>query len=51
MNPKVESFFDEATSTVTHVVSSGAGSDAAIIDSVLDFDASPDAPVARVLTK
>lgn len=39
MNPKVESFFDEATSTVSHVVHSGAGSDAAIVDSVLDYDA------------
>ncbi|MEY3200501.1 MAG: hypothetical protein RIR70_51 [Pseudomonadota bacterium] len=38
MNPLVESFFDEATSTFTHVVYAGPGSDCAIIDSVLDYD-------------
>ena len=38
MQPSVQSFFDHATSTVTHVVSAGPGSACAIIDSVLDFD-------------
>lgn len=38
MQPIVQSFFDHATSTVTHVVSAGPGSACAIIDSVLDFD-------------
>ncbi len=38
MQPSVQSFFDTATSTVTHVVSAGPGSACAIIDSVLDFD-------------
>jgi glyoxylase-like metal-dependent hydrolase (beta-lactamase superfamily II) len=38
MSPTVQSFFDHATSTVTHVVSAGPGSACAIIDSVLDFD-------------
>jgi glyoxylase-like metal-dependent hydrolase (beta-lactamase superfamily II) len=36
--PVVNSFFDPATSTVSHVVHAGDGSAAAIIDSVLDFD-------------
>jgi len=36
--PAVRSFFDEATFTVTHVVSDPATGRAAIIDSVLDFD-------------
>src|SRR5688572_24540458 len=38
-SPHVESFFDKATSTLSHVVHSGQGSEAAIIDSVMDFDA------------
>ncbi len=38
MQPSVQSFFDHATSTVTHVVSAGPGTACAIIDSVLDFD-------------
>ncbi|MDB5754648.1 MAG: putative beta lactamase [Massilia sp.] len=38
MHPTVRSFFDPATSTVTHVVSAGPGSACAIIDSVLDYD-------------
>lgn len=38
MNPLVESFFDSETSTVSHIVHTGVGSDAAIVDSVLDFD-------------
>ncbi|NBC37195.1 MBL fold metallo-hydrolase [Novosphingobium sp. FSY-8] len=37
--PKVTTFFDEATFTATHVVSDPATGKAAIIDSVLDFDA------------
>jgi len=36
--PAVRSFFDEATFTVTHVVSDPGTGRAAIIDSVLDFD-------------
>lgn len=35
---QVRSFFDEATFTVTHVLSDPAAGKAAIIDSVLDFD-------------
>ena len=38
MNPLVESFFDVATWTFTHVVHAGPGSACAIIDSVLDYD-------------
>ena len=37
--PNVKAFFDEATFTVTYVVSDPATSHAAIIDPVLDFDA------------
>lgn len=36
--PQVHGMFDPATWTVTYVVHSGAGSDCAIIDSVLDYD-------------
>ncbi|MDO8388088.1 MAG: MBL fold metallo-hydrolase [Polaromonas sp.] len=36
--PQVHGLFDPATWTVTYVVHSGAGSDCAIIDSVLDYD-------------
>lgn len=36
--PKVKSFFDEATFTATHVVSDPKSGRAAIIDSVKDFD-------------
>ncbi|MEQ8252264.1 MAG: MBL fold metallo-hydrolase [Oceanibaculum nanhaiense] len=38
MRPIVDSFFDEATNTVSHIVSDPATGKAAIIDSVLDFD-------------
>ncbi len=38
-NPNVKAFFDEATFTVTYVVSDPATRRAAIIDSVLDYDA------------
>lgn len=39
MHPaRIQSFFDSATFTVTHVVSDPATASAAIIDSVLDFD-------------
>lgn len=38
MNPDVTGFFDEATNTVTYVLSDPASSACAIIDSVLDFD-------------
>lgn len=36
--PIVKSFFDNATSTITHVVYQTQGSKCAIIDSVMDFD-------------
>lgn len=36
--PQVESFFDEATNTVSHLVRDPASDACAIIDSVLDFD-------------
>jgi len=36
--PHIESFFDETTFTVTHIVSCRATRCAAVIDSVLDFD-------------
>ncbi len=38
MTPFVQAFFDPATSTVTYLVSDPATSEAAVIDSVLDFD-------------
>ena len=38
MKPKVTSFFDNATNTVSYVVQEPEGKAAAIIDSVLDFD-------------
>ena len=38
MNPRVESFHDQATFTFTYVVHEGDGGRAAIIDPVLDFD-------------
>ncbi|MDX9839039.1 MAG: MBL fold metallo-hydrolase [Azoarcus sp.] len=55
-NAQIKSFFDPATSTVTHIVSDPATSRAAIIDSVLDYDpksgrtshASADAVIAYV---
>lgn len=37
-SPLVQSFFDEDTSTFTHVVYEHAGGHAAIVDPVLDFD-------------
>lgn len=39
MQPKVTTFFDEATNTATHVVEDSASRRCAVIDSVLDFDA------------
>jgi glyoxylase-like metal-dependent hydrolase (beta-lactamase superfamily II) len=38
MTPTVKAFFDEATNTVSYVVSEPEGTACAIIDSVLDFD-------------
>jgi glyoxylase-like metal-dependent hydrolase (beta-lactamase superfamily II) len=38
MRPQVESFYDPATFTFTHVVFDHAGGRAAIVDPVLDFD-------------
>jgi glyoxylase-like metal-dependent hydrolase (beta-lactamase superfamily II) len=38
MSPRVHAFFDEATNTITYVVSDPTGSACAVIDSVLDFD-------------
>jgi glyoxylase-like metal-dependent hydrolase (beta-lactamase superfamily II) len=54
--PRVESFFDEATFTVTYVVRDPASAHCAIVDSVLDYDpksgrtstASADAVIAYV---
>ena len=39
MNPQVQTFFDTATFTATHLVVDSATGQAAIIDPVLDFDA------------
>ncbi|HYC68194.1 MBL fold metallo-hydrolase [Brevundimonas sp.] len=39
MNPTVQAFFDDATNTVTYLVSDPATRAAAIIDPVLDYDA------------
>jgi len=39
MKPRVTTFFDEATYTATHIVADPEDGHAAIIDSVLDFDA------------
>ena len=39
MNPDVTTFFDEATNTLTYVVAEPGGPAAAIVDSVLDYDA------------
>jgi glyoxylase-like metal-dependent hydrolase (beta-lactamase superfamily II) len=38
MNPQVESFFDPATSTFSHVVYDHEGGQAAIVDPVLDYE-------------
>jgi len=38
MNPEIEAFFHEATSTVTYLVGDPKTKEAAVIDSVLDFD-------------
>jgi glyoxylase-like metal-dependent hydrolase (beta-lactamase superfamily II) len=40
LRPEIASFFDPATFTVTHVVHDPATMEAAIVDSVLDFDPS-----------
>jgi glyoxylase-like metal-dependent hydrolase (beta-lactamase superfamily II) len=40
LRPEIASFFDPATFTVTHVVSDPATGEAAIVDSVLDYDPS-----------
>ncbi len=37
-NPDVKAFFDEATFTVTYIVSDPATRKAAVIDPVLNFD-------------
>lgn len=39
MSPRITSFFDDVTGTVTHVIADPATGAAAIVDSVLDFDA------------
>ena len=39
MTPKVKAFFDDATNTVSYVVTEPQGRTCAIIDSVLDYDA------------
>lgn len=38
MDPRITTFFDEATSTATHVIDDPASGAAAVVDSVLDFD-------------
>ena len=38
MNPRVDAFFDPATSTISYVVADPASGRAAVIDPVLDFD-------------
>lgn len=38
MNPNVHAFFDEATNTISYVLSDPQGSACAVIDSVLNFD-------------
>lgn len=38
LRPEIAGFFDPATYTVTYVVSDPATGEAAVIDSVLDFD-------------
>lgn len=58
LRPRIASFFDSATFTVTHVVHDPATREAAIIDSVLDFDpasgrtatTSADAVIAHVMS-
>ncbi len=47
LQPVIESFFDDATFTVSYVVHDAASGDAAIIDSVLDYDA----PSGRTSTR
>ena len=39
LRPSIAGFFDEATNTVSYVVHDPKTSEAAIIDSVLDFEA------------
>jgi glyoxylase-like metal-dependent hydrolase (beta-lactamase superfamily II) len=39
MAPEVDAFYDKLTSTVSYVVHGGPGTDCAVIDPVLDFDA------------
>lgn len=39
MTPRVESFFDPMTCTISHVIHEGPGGACAIVDSVLDYDA------------
>jgi glyoxylase-like metal-dependent hydrolase (beta-lactamase superfamily II) len=38
MSPHVTAFFDEATNTISYIVSDPEGKSAAVVDSVLDFD-------------
>src|SRR5262249_39837886 len=38
VQPRISAFFDEATATISYLVSDPATGNAAIIDSVLDFD-------------
>ena len=47
MAPIVTAFFDEATNTITYVVQDPAGTAAAVIDSVLDFDYASGRTVTR----
>ena len=47
LQPKVQGFFDQATFTITYVVHDPASGEAAIVDSVLDYDA----PSGRTSTR
>ena len=38
MKPNVEAFFDEATNTISYVVSDPKSKDCAVVDSVMDID-------------
>ena len=38
MHPKVKAFFDEATNTISYVVSDPSTKACAVVDSVLDYD-------------
>ncbi|MGQ0564551.1 MAG: MBL fold metallo-hydrolase [Gemmobacter sp.] len=51
MNPEVTAFFDQATNTLTYVVAEPGGPAAAIVDSVLDYDAASGRTDTRAATQ